>query len=505
LNVQTETLEQHIARLTVEVDLQDLEQAKQKAAAKISLQVNIPGFRRGKAPYRLIVNYVGEAAILEEAVETLGQDVYKKALEEAKIEPYTFGELENFQLEPKPTFIFRVPMEPTFDIKDYLSVRAEFLPKTVTDADLEKAMLELQESEAVVEPAPEPARMGNRITADVHGFYVDEKSDNDADDEEDEVEDAHDHDHAEDDDHDHDDEEDDEDFHAAPVHEHGANFYLDVEREEAPGFAEKLVGATPGERRVFEFTYPEDEEKYGEVSGRTIRFVLDVSAVDVVTLHPMNDELAARVTAEEEQPLTLLELRARVRQNLQTSAEAEYRAEYADAVLEKLVEGGEFGYPDAMVKTQIESMIERSASRFGVAKADYLRLIQRDEASFVSDPQYREAAEAAIKRSLAMRAIIEREQLTVTEAEISAEMDEFMQVFGGFSNYRNLLKNPEMRETFINNILEQKVKDRLVAIGRGEATPAALEPAISVTDESVSSEETNEASVSSEETNAAEA
>ena len=136
MNVQTEKLDNHVARLTVEVESQQLEKAKKQAARKLAKRVNIPGFRRGKAPYRVLVSYVGEAPIVEEAVETLGNDVFRKALDESEIEPYTIGELEDFKLDPQPTFVFTVPMQPTVEMNDYLSVRADYEMPDVTDEDV---------------------------------------------------------------------------------------------------------------------------------------------------------------------------------------------------------------------------------------------------------------------------------------------------------------------------------------------------------------------------------
>ncbi|MBL8157636.1 MAG: trigger factor family protein, partial [Anaerolineae bacterium] len=79
MNIQTERLENHTARFTVSLENDRLERAKQEAARKLSKRVNIPGFRKGKAPYKILLQYLGERAILEDAIEILGNDVYKSA------------------------------------------------------------------------------------------------------------------------------------------------------------------------------------------------------------------------------------------------------------------------------------------------------------------------------------------------------------------------------------------------------------------------------------------
>src|SRR5690606_36366724 len=126
LNIQTERLADHTARFTVEVEEERQEKAKQEAAKKIAHRVNIPGFRKGKAPYRILVNYVGEAAILEDAVDVLGNDVYKDVLEQSDIQPYGPAALEDFGIDPQPTFKFVVPLQPTVDLGEYNTVRLDY-------------------------------------------------------------------------------------------------------------------------------------------------------------------------------------------------------------------------------------------------------------------------------------------------------------------------------------------------------------------------------------------
>jgi trigger factor len=478
LNVQTEKLDNHVARLTVEVETSQLEKAKKQAARKLAKRVNIPGFRKGKAPYRVLVSYVGEAPIVEEAIETLGNDVFRKALDESEIEPYTIGELEDFQLDPQPTFVFTVPMQPTVELNDYLSVRVDYEVPEVTDEDVDEALRRLQEEHAVVEESQSEAALGDKVTADVTGEYIEDDDVDDSDDEDDEPSESDDeaHAHDEDDDHEHGDEDDHdhEHNHDAPIHQHGAVLYLDEDREPLPGFAEQLVGANVGDTVQFDLTYPDDSEKYGDFAGRGVRFQVDVSKIENVTLPPLNDDFAAKVADEdpdiEEETLTLLELRARVRENISKAVADNYDNEYMSLVMEKLVEIGDFAYPDAMVVNQIDGMIESTAQRFGLAVEDYLRLSQNERDDLYEDETYREAAVSYIQRSLVMRGILDEENLEVEADEIAAEIDRFVAQFGEQADaYRGLFDTPEMRDTMTNNILEQKIRDRIVAIGRGES------------------------------------
>ena len=144
MNLQTERIENHRAQFTIEIETDQLEDAKRRAARKISRQVRIKGFRKGKAPYKLVVQRVGEGAVLEEALESLGDVLYKQALDESEVTPYGPGAFEDFQLEPAPTFVFSVPLQPEVDLKDYLNVRIDFEEPAVTDEDVDNALKQLR-------------------------------------------------------------------------------------------------------------------------------------------------------------------------------------------------------------------------------------------------------------------------------------------------------------------------------------------------------------------------
>lgn len=496
LNIQIEKLENHVARLTIEIETSQLDQAKRKAAKKIARQVNIPGFRKGKAPYKVLVQYLSEAPILEEAVEQLGNEIYKQALDESEVEPYTSGTLEDFKLDPSPTFVFSVPMQPTVELNDYTQARVEYTPKEVTDEEVNKALRQLQEEHAVVEEIDTAAIMGNKVTIDVHGFFTDEETDEENEEEQDteDVADEQDLDESGDDDHDTDEADADDHLHDAPIHQHDAEIYLDTEREPVPGFADALVGVQVNDEREFTITYPEDEEQYGSISGREVRFVTQIKKVEAVNLPQLNDDFAARVTNEEEEPLTLLQLRGRLRENLQAELDESYRSEYVEKVLDQLVTSADFAYPDAMVHNQIESMIENTAQQVGLSVEDYTRILQKSVEDFYDNPTFREAAERYVERSLVMRGILDTENIDIEDTDIDSEIDQFLTQFGEQAEtYRSLFNTPAMRENMRGNLLERKVLDRIVAIGRGEVSASAAneESSTDATDEPESSEDTS--------------
>ena len=144
MNLRTERIDNHRAQFTIEIESNQLEDAKRKAARKISRQVRIKGFRKGKAPYGLVVKHVGEGAVLEEALEDLGDALYKQALDESEVTPYGPGAFEDFKLDPAPTFMFSVPLQPEVDLKDYQDVRLDFEEPTVTESQIDAALKQMR-------------------------------------------------------------------------------------------------------------------------------------------------------------------------------------------------------------------------------------------------------------------------------------------------------------------------------------------------------------------------
>jgi trigger factor len=480
LNIQTEKLENHTARFTVAIEPARLDKAKETAARSLSKRVSIPGFRKGKAPYKLLVSYVGEAAILENAVEILGDEVYKQVLKESEIQPYGPGQFEDFKLEPDPTFIFTVPLQPTVVLGDYRAIRLDYEPPVVEDKIVDRALKLLQEQEAVVEESHQPVALGNRVTADIHSFYVDE--DHQHEETESDEEETADIDQL----HSHDDEE-------VFVHEHGAVLRLEEGEDEPiiPGFSAALVGANVGEMKEFELTIPDDEEEYGEDAGKKVKFHVVVSKIETLTLPPLNDELAARVTQKEEKPLTLLELRMRMRENLQNEAERRAKSNYSSLVLDEIVKQATISFPEDLVQDQIKSMMDDLDRRFrqqGMTLDDYARVANKTREEIAAD--YRESAIRIIQRQLTTLELIKNENIQVDDQNIDAELDVMSAQFGEqAASFRSALNTPQMRSNIGLDLLQQKLFERIADVAMGKTIE---ETSREVSGEDVTPSEANE-------------
>lgn len=480
MNVQTERLADHTARLTVEVDAERLEKAKRDAARKIAKQVNIPGFRKGKAPYHILVSYVGEAAIVEDALDVLGNEVYKDVLNQSDIEPYGPGALEDFKPEPQPTFQFVVPLQPTVDLGDYRAVRDDYEAPQVDDAEVDEALHNLQERHALIEESHQPVAAGNRVTVDLVGEFLDEGHHHDDDEADEEAAEE-----AEDVEEEHDDDDESKIF----VDQNDMMFLLTEEREPAPGFSAGLEGAQVGETREFEITYPHDHEKYQQLAARHVKFTATIKKIETMTLPELTDDFAARVTEDEEKPLSLLELRMRVRDDLQKAAEEQANSAYADKVFEKMVEGATVSYPEALVADQLNHMLQRvdnDLRQRGMNLQDYLKISGRTLDDMRKD--YRDSAIEDIKRILVMRELVKVENIEVTEERINEEVDRIVSQFGAQADiFRQMYEREDMRENLVNDLTNRVLMERVGEIGKGEA------PDIDATETNEPSSESDEA------------
>ncbi|MDX1992972.1 MAG: trigger factor [bacterium] len=453
MNIQTERLEDHKARFTVEIEPERLDNAKKAAARALAKRVSIPGFRKGKAPYHLVVQYLGENNILQDALDELSQEIYRETIGQADIEPYGPGSWDDFKLEPSPTFIYTVPLQPTVTLGDYRSVRMPFEVPPVEDDQVDEAMRRLQEQEALVEESARPVEIGNRVTIDIHSHFTDDPKPVEGDAAE------------------------SSESEAPPkgmefVHQHDGQINLGADDEPImTGFKAAILGANAGQELEFELTVPEDEEDFSDIAGRKIEFHVTVKKIENVTLPALNDDFAARVTQSEEKPLTLLELRMRMRENLQNAVERQARERYANEALQEMVKQSTVSYPDAMVQEQIDAMvkdIERRLQQQSLSLDAYYRLTGRTAEQLRED--YRESAVSTIKRTLVLREIVNAERVDVSEDEINKRIDELAASFGEQAEaFRGIFDTPNMRNSILNELLEQNVMNRVIAIARGEA------------------------------------
>lgn len=457
MDIQIERLENHTARLTVTLTNEALEQAKKQAATKLSDRYKIPGFRKGKAPYNIVVKYLGEGAILEEAVEVLGNKIYPEALAQSQLRPFAPGSMDDFKIDPAPTYIFTVALYPEVALNDYRSVRLDYSNPEISEEDVDKTMESIRQQEAESVENTEGAEVGNRITVDLHTEFADGEEQPD----------------TEDDTEDEGDEEETPTVYKGDefIHRHDAAVILNPDEEPfLPGFIDAVKGKKAGEEAEFELTIPEDNEEYKTVAGRKVQFHVTIKKVENVTLPELNDEFAAKLTKDEPEPLTLEKLRNRVRENLVAEAVNKSNEAYTDAIVDKIIEGATLAYPNEMVQERINTMVGDFEERLKQQKIT-LELYKSVTGTGKEELEviYRPDAEKWVKRSLVLGELVVAERLSFDNSEIDVQIDKMSEQFGEqAARFRQLFNTPQQRESIANNLLYTKLMERLAKIGKGE-------------------------------------
>jgi len=180
LKIERQDLENRQVELQVEVASDQLQTAMRSAARRLSRGTKIPGFRPGKAPYEVIVGKFGEDVVFEEALDSLGQEIYRDALEESEIEPYAPGALEEVIREDPLKLRYTVPLAPEVDLNAYRDIRIPFEGAEVTDEAFEEALEGIRQRQALIEPIDRPAEETDLVIIDLSGELLDPEDEEDA-------------------------------------------------------------------------------------------------------------------------------------------------------------------------------------------------------------------------------------------------------------------------------------------------------------------------------------
>ena len=488
MEVQVEHLEGHVAQLTVTVEEEETLASKKKAARRLAKKVRIPGFRPGKAPYQVIVNMLGDGAILEEALEEIGQQLYVDALDKSDVDPAAPGSFVDFKEEDGQLILtYEVPKQAIVDLKDYRDIREPLEVEAVTDEMVSRALESLRDQRAVVEDADRPAQIDDEVELDIAVTWWHEE-DHDHDDEAEEAESE-----SEADDDDDEDEEAESEADAQTEvsdddddgdHDHGHSHTLiddreadvilraaDDDRDLMPGFSEHVVGLSEGDEKAFELVMPDDFEDE-RLAGETVDVALTVNKVRNRTLPELNDTFAASATQGEQE--TLLELRVKIRSDLEEAAENAARQDLFVEVMEKIAEQAEVTYHEVMVDTYVEDMLRSMDATIqqqaNMKLDDFLHITGQSMDDLRASR--REEAKERLIRDVILIEVADQERIRVEEADVDAEIEKMVEPFGEQSDtYRKLFDTPDQRDGLRERVLMEKLLQRVVDISTGNAPP----------------------------------
>ena len=391
MKVTAENGENQQVTLTIEVEAAEVSKAVERAAKRLANRVNIPGFRKGKAPRKIVESNVGMDALLQEAFDLIAPKAFSDALDDQKIDPVTRPNIDIVTLEEGKNLIFKATVTPRPEVKlgDYKGLKVEKAAAEVSDEDVEKQLKNFQDRQGKMVEAPEGAVVenGDFTTLDFEGFVAGKA------------------------------------FEGGK----GQDYPLQIGSGSfIPGFEEQLVGAKVGEEKEVKVKFPEEYHS-AELAGKDAMFKCTVRSIKHKELPEIDDELAKKVSTFQ----TLDELKADIRKNLLENAEKKAENDQKTAVIEQATENITVDIPAVMIDNRVTSMIQEMAMRLeqqGMKLEQYLQYAGTDIAKIRED--YRETAEKNVKTDLMLEEVAKAEDIKVEAKDLDAEVASMAAAYG---------------------------------------------------------------------------
>lgn len=342
----------------------------------------VDGFRKGKAPRKVIEAKYGKGVFLEDAINELISDSYPDAISQILIRPVASPEIEikDYKEGEALTVTVKVTVRPEFELGQYKGLEIEKIEPEVTEKDIDEAIEGLQKRNARIIESDGPAEMGNTVTIDYMGFI------------------------------------DDEQFEGGTANkqdlELGSGTFI-------PGFEEQLVGAKIDDELDVKVTFPEDYHA-DDLAGKEALFKVKVLGIKEIEMPVLDDEFAKDVSEFD----TLEELRADFKEKLEAEAANKAEFDMKNALLDLVYENTDFNVPDAMVDSQAEEMMDEISMQLqyqGAKLEDYLGYMGKDIETFKSE--IRPDAYKKMKTRLIVDEIAKVEGLEATQEETDKELE----------------------------------------------------------------------------------
>ena len=421
-----EKLEKSRVALTIEASAEEFEAAVNKAYLKMRGKINVPGFRVGKAPRKIIEKMYGEEVFYEEAVNIILPDAYEDAIKEQKLDVVGYPEVE-LESCTKDGVVFKctVAVYPEVKLGQYKGLEAPKAEVKVVAADVNARLKEMADRNSRLVSVERAVKKGDTADIDFEGF----------------------------------------DNGVAFDGGKGENFDLEIGSGSfVPGFEDQLIGMKAGEEKDIDITFPENYTP--ELAGKPVVFHVKVNEVKVKEVPAVDDEFAKDVSEFD----TLKELKADIKKKMTAErTEAAQRA-FEDVLMAKVAEGVEAEIPHEMVELQAERMMEQFKQQLaaqGIPFDQYLKMTGTTEADFRK--QADGPAAEQVKMDLAVEAIIKAEGLEATDEDVENELKNVAEKYGmDLETVKKYLRPEDVKEQVIREKAVKVVADSAVAVAPAE-------------------------------------
>ena len=392
MSVTVEKLENSMAKLTIEVDAKEFDKAIDKVYTRQKGRMNVPGFRKGKAPRKILEKMYGTGIFLEDAVNDTINSTYPESAQSCEIanEISSNPDIEVVQVEAGKPFIYTatVAVKPPVSLGKYKGVEIEKINVEVTDEDVDAKLKSEQEKNAVNNDVTDrPVKDGDRVILDFEGF-VDGTA-----------------------------------FEGGK----GESYPLTIGSHSfIPGFEEQLIGAEIDKEMEVNVTFPEDYQS-AELAGKPAVFKCTVHKITERILPELNDEFADDVSEFS----TLDEYKEDIRKKIAEEKESKAKTEKENKVIDAIVADSEIEIPEPMLKTQQEQIVDEFAQRLqsqGLSFDQYTQYMGTSREKMVEDSK--DQADKRIRTRLVLEQIVKEENIVATDEDFETELGKLAEAYG---------------------------------------------------------------------------
>ncbi|MDD3347152.1 trigger factor [Oscillibacter sp.] len=418
-----EKLEKSQVALTIEIGAAEFEAAIEKAYQKMRKKVNVPGFRPGKAPRKVIEGMYGAEVFFEEAINVAFPDAYEAAVKEQDLQVVGYPSVELVGECTKDGFTFKAtaPVYPEVTLGEYKGLSAPKDEVKVSAADVDERLKQLTDRNTRLVSVEREAKEGDTAVIDFEGFLGGKPFDGGK----------------------------------------GENHSLELGSNSfVPGFEEQIVGMKAGEEKEIDITFPEDY--HADLAGKAVVFKVKVHEVKEKEVPELDDEFAKDVSEFD----TLKDLKADLKKKIAEERQKAADRAFEDALMEQVAAGLTAEVPDAMVEAQCHQFLDNfkmQISQQGIPYEQYLQMTGMDEAKLIEDAK--EPAARQVRTDLAVAAIIKAENLEATDEEVEAEFQKMAEQYGmEIETVKKYLQIPQVKDQLVSRKAVETVVNSAVAV-----------------------------------------
>ena len=401
-------------KLSFTIEASKFEEAIQKVYAKSAKYFNIPGFRKGKAPYKIVEKQYGAQIFYEDAFNEVAAEVYEKELTDANIEAVSRPEINIIQMEKGKDLIFTavVQTKPEVKLGKYKGIELKKVEYTVEEKDIDHEIEHMQERNArLVNVEDRPVEKEDTVVIDFEGF-VDGVA-----------------------------------FEGGKAENHelviGSNTFI-------PGFEDQIIGMKIDEEKDINVTFPE-EYFSKDLAGKAAVFKVKLHEIKKKELPVVDDEFAKDVSEFD----TIKELKVSIKEKLEEENKNKAKYETEEEAIKTVCDNTEIDIPSGMVETETDNMIKDIEQRLmyqGLNFAQYLQMMGKTEEDMRKE--MKEQAERQVKTKLVLGAIVEAEKIEATDEEVKAKLEEMATMYG--KDAKDLEANESLKAYIAESVKTEK-------------------------------------------------